>query len=149
MYFTISQHSPKPTDLASKINQYLSTDIEHVTDPLAWWHERRGRCPQLLRMALDYLTIPGEFLLDPLTFFLTNIFTATSIDVERLFSTGRLLLSHVRSRLLVQSTRVLLCLNTWSTLGLIKDSDVQKVAELQDIEGEDAKLEDGWDSIII
>ena len=100
-------------------------------------------------MALDYLTIPGEFLLDPLTFFLTDIFTATSIGVERLFSTGSLLLSHVRSRLSVQSTRTLLCLNTWSTLGLIKDSDVQKVAELQDIEGEDAELEDGWDSIII
>ena len=80
--------------------------------------------PQLSCMALDYLTIPGEFLLDPLTFFLTDIFTATSIVIERLFSTGRLLLSHVRSRLSVQSTCVLLCLNTWSTLGLIKDSDI-------------------------
>ena len=100
-------------------------------------------------MALDYLAIPGELLLDSLTFFLTDIFTATSIDVEQLFSTGCLLLSHVQFRLSVQSTCMLLYLNTWSTLGFIKDSDVQKVAELQDIEGEDAELKDGWDSIII
>ena len=79
---------------------------------------------------------------------LINIFIATSIDVERLFSRGRLLLSHVRSRLSAQSTRTLLCLGTWSTLGLVKDSDVKKVTELEDVEGKDT-LADGWDKIII
>ena len=76
----------------------------------------------------------------------SNWYLHSYIDVKWLFSTGHLLLLHVQSWLSVQSTHALLCLNTWSTLGLIKDSDVQKVAELQDIEGED---EDGWDSIII
>ena len=47
-------------DLGSEIDRYLSADVEHVTDPLAWWHERHGMYPQLSRMALDYLTIPGE-----------------------------------------------------------------------------------------
>lgn len=79
---------------------------------------------------------------------LINIFIATSIDVERLFSRGRLLLSHVRSRLSAQSTHALLCLGTWSTLGLVKDSDVKKVTELEDVEGKDT-LADGWDKIII
>ena len=79
---------------------------------------------------------------------LINIFIATSIDVERLFSCGRLLLSHVRSRLSAQSTRALLCLGTWSTLGLVKDSDVKKVTKLEDVEGKDT-LADGWDKIII
>ena len=79
---------------------------------------------------------------------LINIFIATSIDVEQLFSCGRLLLLHVRSQLLAQSTCALLCLGTWSTLGLVKDSDVKKVTKLEDVEGKDT-LADGWDKIII
>ena len=71
---------------------------------------------------------------------------ATSIDVEWFFSCGCLLLSHVHSRLSVQSTRVLLCLGLWSKLNLVKDEDVKKVGVLPDIEGEDElDLEDGWD----
>lgn len=81
---------------------------------------------------------------------LIDVTTATSIDVERFFSRGRLLLSHVRSRLSAQSTRALLCLGLWSQLNLIKDDDVKKVSVLPDIEGEDElDLEDGWDQILI
>ena len=29
-------------------------------DTLAWWYEKRAMFPQLSRMALDYLSIPGE-----------------------------------------------------------------------------------------
>ena len=47
-------------DLGSEIDCYLSADVKHVTDPLAWWHEQRGTYPQLSQMALNYLTIPGE-----------------------------------------------------------------------------------------
>ncbi|KDR79571.1 hypothetical protein GALMADRAFT_47315, partial [Galerina marginata CBS 339.88] len=65
------------------------------------WYEKRQTFPQLHRMALDYLSIP-----------------ATSTDVERLFSRGRLILSHTRSRLSPQSTRALLCLGSWSLAGL-------------------------------
>ena len=50
---------PKRAELRSELDSYLSTDIEHVIDPLAWWHERGGTYPHLSRMALDYLTIPG------------------------------------------------------------------------------------------
>ncbi|KIM51311.1 hypothetical protein SCLCIDRAFT_143504 [Scleroderma citrinum Foug A] len=88
--------------------------------------------PQLSHMALNYLTIP-----------------ATSINVEQLFSCGRLLLLHIRSRLSAQTTRSLLCLGVWSTLGLVDDSNVKKVMELQDAEGKDVVLADGWDKIII
>jgi len=49
----------------------------------------------------------------------------------------------------LQSTRALLCLGMWSTLGLVKDSDVKKVTELQDVEDNDAELADRWDEIII
>lgn len=70
--------------------------------------------------------------------------SATSVDVEHVFSRGRLLLSHVQTHLSAQSTRALLCLGCWSLLGLVKDSDVMPVARLPDLEGEEGDLEDGW-----
>jgi hypothetical protein len=70
--------------------------------------------------------------------------------VERVFSRGRLILSHVRSRLSAQSTRALLCLGSWSLPGYIKDSDVEAVARMPDIEGNvEEELEEGWDSILL
>jgi hypothetical protein len=53
--------APKASDLRDELDRYLSTDPEHVDDVLAWWHERRGAFPQLSRMALDYLSIPGMY----------------------------------------------------------------------------------------
>ncbi|KAJ8579392.1 hypothetical protein M405DRAFT_754557, partial [Rhizopogon salebrosus TDB-379] len=66
---------------------------------------------------------------------------------ERIFSRGRLILSHVRSRLSVQTTRALLCLGSWSLLGLVKDKDVTAVTCRPDLEGEEGELEEGWDDI--
>ncbi|KIK10716.1 hypothetical protein PISMIDRAFT_124022, partial [Pisolithus microcarpus 441] len=86
--------------------------------------------PRLSRMALDYLTIP-----------------AMSVDVERLFSHGHLVLSHVHSRLSTQSTRALLCLGYWSSMGLVKTGDIEKVSKLPDVDGDEEDLEDNWDSI--
>ena len=70
--------------------------------------------------------------------------------VERVFSRGRLVLPHVRNRLSAQSTRALLCLGDWSLLGLVKNSDVELVAKMADVDGdseEDVEMEDGWDFI--
>lgn len=75
-------------------------------------------------------------------------FTATSVDVERVFSKGRLLLSHVRNRLSVQSTRALMCLGVWSLMGYVKDSDVKAVTGKAEIEGDKEELPEGWDNII-
>jgi hypothetical protein len=72
---------------------------------------------------------------------------ATSVDVERVFSQGRLLLSHVRSRLSVQSTRALMCLGIWSQMGFVKDSDITAVAVLPEVDGEEEDLELDWDAI--
>jgi hypothetical protein len=73
-------------------------------------------------------------------------YLATSVDVERTFSQGRLLLSHVRSRLSVQSTRALMCLGVWSLKGYVKDDDILPLPELLDGEEED-ELSDNWDAI--
>ncbi|KIK92031.1 hypothetical protein PAXRUDRAFT_13465 [Paxillus rubicundulus Ve08.2h10] len=49
----------KPADLGSELDCYLSTDVEHVANPIAWWYEHHGTYPCLSRMALNYLTIPA------------------------------------------------------------------------------------------
>ena len=50
-------------------------------------------------------------------------------------SNGRLVLSHTRSRLSVNSTRALLCLGSWSLLGLVRDQDLEEVGKLDEIDG--------------
>lgn len=76
---------------------------------------------------------------------------ATSVDIERVFSRGRLILPHVRNGLSLQSIRALLCLGEWSLLNLVKDEDV--LAELKatpKLDGDDdVVLDDGWDSIVL
>ncbi|KAF8812189.1 hypothetical protein BYT27DRAFT_7078247, partial [Phlegmacium glaucopus] len=49
-----------------------------------------------------------------------------------------------------QSTRALLCLGNWSLLGYIKDSDVEVVARMPDVQGDkEEELGEGWDSILL
>ena len=72
---------------------------------------------------------------------INSLIPATSIDVERVFSQGWLLLSHVRCSLSVQSTRTLMCLRVWSQMGLVKDSDITAVTALPEVEGEEEQLE--------
>ena len=59
----------------------------------------------------------------------------------------RLLLSHVRSQLSVQSTHALLCLGVWSSMGYVKDNDIKAVAVLPEVDGEEEDLADDWDSL--
>ena len=41
---------------------YMRNEVEKVKDPLKWWNDNRHVYPTLYRMALDYLSIPGESL---------------------------------------------------------------------------------------
>ena len=83
---------------------------------------------------------------------LTNfsLFIATSVDVERVFSHGRIVLSHLRSRLSVQSTRALMCLGVWSALGYVKDSDIKAVVVLPEVPAnqQEDHLVAGWDNVL-
>ena len=141
--------APKTSELRDELDRYLSTDPEQVTNICKWWYEKRVMYPRLHRMALDYLTIPGmQVKLNATQPLLTKL--ATSVDVERVFSQGRIVLSHLRSRLQVQSTRALMCLGIWSRLGYVKDSDIKAVVVLPGIPSN--TKEDipsiGWDSIV-
>src|SRR5882762_844387 len=82
-------------------------------------------------------------------------FTATSVVAERVFSRGRILLSHIRNCLSAQTTHTLMCLGDWSRHGLVKDSDVTAVAMMPNVPADDGSLdwevdlEDGWDAITL
>jgi hypothetical protein len=70
------------------------------------------------------------------------------VEVERVFSQGRLLLSHIRSRLSVQSTRALMCLGVWSKLGFVTDSDLKAaVVALPELRDDDTTLGIIWEKI--
>jgi len=138
---------PKAVTHRDELEMYLSTERElHVNDGLLWWHAWKHIYPRLSRMAMDYLSIPGDissFIFNPVTYIYIP-FAATSVDVERTFSQGRLLLSHVRSRLSVQSTRALLCVGIWSLLGYVKDNDVKAAAVLPAVDGKEEELAEDW-----
>lgn len=52
---------PTQKKYCDELDQYLGSDIEVVDDALAWWYEWQDMYPHLSRMALDHLTIPGEW----------------------------------------------------------------------------------------
>ena len=67
-----------------------------------------------------------------------------------MFSQGRILLSHLRNRLSVQSTRAFMCVGVWSHLGYVKDSDIKAIVSLPEVpanEWED-HLVAGWDTVL-
>jgi len=141
---------PKAATHRDELAMYLSTKCKlHVKDGLLWWHEWKHIYPHLSRMAMDYLCIPGNLslsIVNRVTYPYIP-FAATSVHVERTFSQGRLLLSHVRSRLSVQSTRALLCVGVWSLLGYVKDDDVKAAVVLPAVDGKEEELPEDWDSL--
>lgn len=67
-----------------------------------------------------------------------------------MFSRGRLILTHTRSRLSAQTSRAIVCLGSWSTLDMVKTSDlaVALKAVPDSVEGDtDTLMEGGWDDV--
>src|SRR6266542_463175 len=93
--------------------------------------------PCLYRMAMDHLSIPGDFFFCLQMYLLTTNITATSVDVEPTFSQGQLVLLPVCSHLSVQSTRALLCLTGWSKKGLVSDDNMKSAAVSPEVDGEE------------
>ena len=55
-----SLQAPKRAELHGKLDNFLSTDPEHITDALAWWYTHKDEYLRLHQMALDYLSIPDK-----------------------------------------------------------------------------------------
>jgi len=119
---------------------------ENVKDTLLWWVEMHAVYPHLSQMARNYLSIPGMSICMPVCH-RPHFLLATSTDVERVFSKGRLILLHIHNRLSVASTHMLMCLGAWSKLGFMCDADIRAAAILPDVIGEEEELELGWDYI--
>ena len=71
-----------------------------------------------------------------------------SVDMEHVFSRGRLLLSHIRNGLSIQSTCASMCLSAWSRTGFVKDDNVMEVVRLPEVNGSLAELDRDWDKIL-
>ena len=68
--------------------------------------------------------------------------------MERVFSKGRLIISHIRNRLSAQSTRAIMCLNYWSKLGFVKSDDLKAGASLPDVKGDETWSDEEWGIIV-
>lgn len=128
---------PRATVAADELRLYFSSPPEHVTDPIRWWYEKRLVFPRLHRMVLDYLCIPSE-LVSITQEYCPSLrrYSATSVNIKWLFSRGRLILPHTRNRLSATSTRALMCLGSWSLLGLVREEDVKAVASMDEVQGQ-------------
>ena len=123
---------PETLSFSDELTAYLGEERERVSDVLEWWKKKQVIFPRLSRMAMDYHCVPGEF-----RAFLSYVYCsqtlATSVDVERAFSQGRILLSHTRNRLSAESTRSLLCLGAWFKGGLVRTRDIMEASKLPEL----------------
>jgi hypothetical protein len=108
---------------AREIRKYLRLPVEEVTDPLKWWANNRLVYPNLHRMALDYLSIPGLSSYHIIELSLTT-YLACSTAVERVFSQCRQILSSNRNGVSPFSIQAFLCVGSWARCGIIDFDDV-------------------------
>ena len=106
---------------------------------LAW-------CWTILRSLVSYFYILSNLLL---VAYPSLHWIATSVNVEHVFSHSWLLLSHTCSYMASQTTHALLYLRAWSKAGYVKMMDLQKTAQLPELDGDtsDIEMEDGWDTV--
>lgn len=82
-------------------------------DPIRHWHALDPERNPLARMALDILSAPGMCRSSSSAIYVLTLTTATSVDVERLFSHGGLVVSKLRRNLSDESTRAATVLSEW------------------------------------
>ena len=128
---------------------YLSTGPKDIKneDLLKWGFECQHIYPNLSRMALNYHTIPCKSLLFGCVKMWSTLCTGSSIDVERVFSQGCILLPHVRNCLSSELMRALLCIGDWSRHVLLKDVVIKTAAVLPDLGQYEPPLSNDWDTI--
>jgi hypothetical protein len=84
-------------DASTELNDYLLTPITSSNEtPLEWWKNHEKKYVHLSRMARDYLAIAG-----------------TSTSCERLFSSGRQLVTDFRCSLNPSTIQASMCLKDW------------------------------------
>ncbi|KDQ16696.1 hypothetical protein BOTBODRAFT_172809 [Botryobasidium botryosum FD-172 SS1] len=111
------------SEALDQLETYLTQDSFDCDEPLAWWSTKRSAWPELLQMAINYLSIP-----------------ATSVDVERAFSYGRRTVSLYRHSLSSETIHTCIVFGNRTTEGLINDDElVAMLKEKASWGGETAK----------
>ena len=85
-------------DYCHEFQRYIMEPVlwGKASDVLMWWKSNSVKYPNLSRMARDYLTIPG-----------------TSASSERLFSSGKELITDKRNLLSPDTIQACQCLKSW------------------------------------
>lgn len=94
----VDEASSKFSNSRSKeLDEYLEAPrVTRNTDILEWWQKHDSIYPSLARMARDVLST-----------------LASSVPIERFFSTGSLTMTAKRTRLGDESLKSLMCINSW------------------------------------
>ncbi|KDQ14976.1 hypothetical protein BOTBODRAFT_109335, partial [Botryobasidium botryosum FD-172 SS1] len=103
------KRTPAANVAIDQLEAYLAQDAINIADPLAYWNDKRasGTWPELTQMALDYLTVP-----------------AMSVDVEWVFSFGRVTVSLYRHSLSSKSIQCSIVFGNQCKEGLVNDIDL-------------------------
>jgi hypothetical protein len=78
-----------------------------------YWSAKLDSTPHLARMALDYLTAPGAYSHLCSMLLHTNPCIATSVDVERAFSAGRLTINHLQHNMSSETFEAKMAVGSW------------------------------------
>ena len=101
----------------------------------------------LARMALDFLSVPGSCAFRISCIHQTDACTtATSVEAERAFSSGRLTVSRLRHSLSDASVRASTLLGSWASIpSLVPESDIvnliRETSERQSTKGKERKAD--------
>ncbi|QRW12433.1 hAT family dimerization protein [Ceratobasidium sp. AG-Ba] len=112
-----STSSPPVHLECDSIQEYLETPvvspyvISQYGGVLAYWDSELERRPRVARLALDLLTVP-----------------ASSVDAERAFSGGRLMMNRLQHRMSTRTFQAQMAIGSWYGTPLLPELD--KVAEI-------------------
>ena len=98
------RHKQSHESLKDEYHQYCSLDTEYTewSTPLAWWKAHAKVFPRLAQLARDIFSIP-----------------AMLAEVERLFSSTKLMLPPTRNLLQPNGIEAGECIRSWTLEGLI------------------------------
>lgn len=120
-----------------ELERYLKDSLVPTENPLDWW----------TRSIPTYRSWPFRFtqlwVHTHQVFFLCIILifgSASTVSVERSFSRGRLLISHLRNRLRSNTIQALMCFGDWSRLNLFTPAEL--ISMLKEDDNEDDEDEE-------
>jgi hypothetical protein len=119
------------TTLHPELRNYLNEptqSFDGVEDVVRWWQMRQETFPNLSKMACNYASVPGmKTSID--IFYVLQCVIASTVEVERTFSRGRVLLGHLRNRISAETTSRTMDLKAWWDAGIIDISEIVVTSE--------------------